>query len=722
MTGPHGSTGLTMRAFLPIRRASRLKPVEGRGPSRRAEVKAETMVSKDPLLQPYQLKHLTLRNRLMSTSHEPAYSEDGMPKDRYRLYHVEKAKGGIALTMIGGSSIVSADSPQAFGNLMAYKDEIVPWLTRIANDVHEHGAAIMIQLSHLGRRTNWNKADWLPVLAPSLVREPAHRAFPKVAEDFDIARVIRDYGAAAERCKAGGLDGIELETYGHFLDQFWSPLTNQRDDEYGGSLDNRMRFSLETLDEIRRRVGPDFIVGFRMVVDEADAEGLSAAEGMEIARRLVATGKADFINVIRGRIDSDEALSHVIPTMGTPMAPHLSLASEVKRELGVPVFHAARINDVATARHAVAEGHLDMVGMTRAHMADPHIAIKIMLGEEDQIRPCVGAAYCIDRLYEGGEALCIHNAATGREEKMPHVVTRGPGPAKKVVVVGAGPAGLEAARVSAARGHEVVLFEASPRAGGQLQLAAALSRRKEIVGIIDWRVDQCERQGVRLHFNVYAEAETVLAESPDIVVVATGGVPNTEFLKAGDDLVTTSWDLLSGAAKIGEDVLVFDDNGTHPGMSAAEMIAKSGARLEYVTPERMVAPDMGGMNYPAYIKTFTECGVKVTLFERLRAVKRQGNKLAAVLYNQYAKTTAERVVDQVVVEHGTIPADELYFALKPQSRNLGEVDYAALTDVRPQALSRNPDGAFQLFRIGDAVESRNIHAAIYDGLRLCVTF
>ncbi|GIK98251.1 MAG: N-methylproline demethylase [Alphaproteobacteria bacterium] len=678
--------------------------------------------SKDPLLQPYQLKHLTLRNRLMSTSHEPAYSEDGMPKDRYRLYHVEKAKGGIALTMIGGSTIVSPDSPQAFGNLVAYKDEIVPWLTRIADDVHEHGAAIMIQLTHLGRRTNWNKADWLPVLAPSLVREPAHRAFPKIAEDYDIRRVVRDYGDAAERVKAAGLDGIELETYGHFLDQFWSPITNRRDDEYGGSLENRMRFSLEALDEIRRRVGPDFVVGVRMVVDEADPDGLSAEEGKEIARRLVATGQVDFINVIRGRIDSDEALSHVIPTMGTPVAPHLSLASEVKRELGVPVFHAARINDVATARHAVAEGHLDMVGMTRAHMADPHIAAKIMRGEEDQIRPCVGAAYCIDRLYEGGEALCIHNAATGREATMPHVVTRGTGPARKVVVVGAGPAGLEAARVSAARGHQVVLFEAAPKPGGQLQLAAALARRKEIVGVVDWRVDQCERQGVDFRFNVYAEADTVLAEKPDMVVVATGGVPNTGFLTAGEDLVTTSWDILTGAAKIGEEVLLFDDNGTHPGMSAAEMIARSGAKLDYVTPERMVAPDMGGMNYPAYIKTFTECGVKVTLFERLRAVERRGNKLAAVLYNQYAKTTSERIVDQVVAEHGTVPADELYFALKPLSRNLGELDLAAFTEVRPQTLVNNPDGAFQLFRIGDAVESRNIHAAVYDGLRLCVAF
>jgi hypothetical protein len=225
-----------------------------------------------------------------------------------------------------------------------------------------------------------------------------------------------------------------------------------------------------------------------------------------------------------------------------------------------------------------------------------------------------------------------------------------------------------------------------------------------------------------MRFNVYAEADTVLAENPDIVIVATGGTPNTGFLKSGEDLVTTTWDLLSGAAKIGEDVLLFDDNGTHPGMSAAELIARSGAKLEYVTPERMVAPDMGGMNYPAYIKAFTECGVKVTLFERLKGVKRQGNKLAAVLYNQYAKTTSERVVDQVVVEHGSLPADELYFQLKPLSRNLGEIDYAALSDVRPQTLVNNPDGSFQLFRIGDAVESRNIHAAVYDGLRLCLPF
>ena len=263
-------------------------------------------MSNDPLMQPFRLKHLVLRNRLMSTAHEPAYTEDGMPKTRYRLYHAEKAKGGIALTMIGGSSVVAPDSPQAFGNILLYKDEVVPWLKELADDVHEHGAAVMIQITHLGRRTSWSKADWLPVIAPSYVREPAHRAFPKVMEDWDIARVVEAYADGAERVKAAGLDGLELECYGHLIDQFWSPATNKRDDEYGGPLENRMRFGLEVLAAIRERVGDDLLVGVRMVCDEDWDRGLSREEGVTIARRLAASGLIDFVNVIRGHIDTDE--------------------------------------------------------------------------------------------------------------------------------------------------------------------------------------------------------------------------------------------------------------------------------------------------------------------------------------------------------------------------------------------------------------------------------
>ena len=398
----------------------------------------------------------------------------------------------------------------------------------------------MIQITHLGRRTNWNHSDWLPVLAPRR-REPAHRSFPKEAEDWDLARIVRAYAATAERMQAAGLDGIELEAYGHFLDGFWSPATNRRTDAYGGSLDNRLRFTFEVLDAIRAAVGPDFIVGIRMVADEAWELGLSRAEGLEIGRRLVAGGQIDFINVIRGHIETDAALLDVIPIHGMPAAPHLDFAGEIKAALKIPVLHAARINDAATARHAIASGKLDLVGMTRAHIADPHIAHKVAAGREHEIRPCVGATYCLDRIYEGHEALCIHNPATGREATMPHAIATSAGPKKKVVVVGAGPAGLEAARVAAERGHGVVLFEAADEAGGQIRLAARVRRRAELLGIAEWRLAQCQQHNAVLRFSHLAEAADVLAEEPDVVIVATGGLPNTSFLEQGPELTVSSW-------------------------------------------------------------------------------------------------------------------------------------------------------------------------------------
>jgi len=680
------------------------------------------MASTDPLLQPFQLKHLTLKNRIMSTAHEPAYSEDGMPKDRYRLYHLEKAKGGIAMTMTAGSAITAEDSPAPFGNLHAYKDEIVPWLSRLADDCHAEGCAVMIQLTHLGRRTNWNKADWLPVLAPSPVREPAHRSFPKQAEDWDLDRIVTGYAESAQRMQAAGLDGIELEAYGHLLDQFWSPATNQRTDEYGGSLDNRLRFTGRVLDAIRKAVGADFIVGIRMVADEDWDKGLSREEGVEIARRLVASGAIDFLNIIRGHIETDAALQRVIPITGMRSAPHLDFAGEVRAATKFPVFHAARIADVATARHAVASGKLDMVGMTRAHIADPHIVRKVAAGLEHEIRPCVGATYCLDRIYEGHEALCIHNPATGREATMPHVITRSRGPRQKIVVVGAGPAGLEAARVSGERGHAVILFEAASQPGGQIRLAARGRRRKELIGIADWRSEQLQRLGVELRFNTFADAADVVSLEPDIAIIATGGLPQSPPLAEGETLTVSSWDILSGDAKIAEEVLLYDDNGGHPGMQAAEMIAESGSALEIVSPERFFAPEMGGLNHVSYAEAFHRAGVRVTINSRLAAVHREGNKLAAVIGSDYGPGTQTRLVDQVVVEHGTLPLEDLYFALKEQSTNRGEVDYPAFIAGRPQQIVRNPDGGFRLFRIGDAVASRNIHAAIYDALRLCKEF
>ena len=673
-------------------------------------------MSKDPLLQPYQLGHLTLRNRIMTTSHEPAYPEDGMPKDRYRAYHEERAKAGIAMAMTAGSAAVSRNSPPVFNNILAYKDEVVPWIRRLTDACHDHGAAVMIQLTHLGRRTRWDKGDWLPSISSSGHREPAHRAFPKRAEDWDIDRITTDFADAAERMKEGGMDGVEIMTHGHLLDQFISPLTNDLDGPYGGDLSGRMKLTLDVIGAIRARVGSNFILGVRYAPDEVQTGGIDEDMGIEIAQMLKASGQVDYININRGRIHTDPAMTDMIPVQGMRGSPHLDFAGRVRAATGMPTFHASRIPDVATARHAIATGQLDMVGMTRAHMADPHVVKKIIEGREEDIRPCVGATYCLDRIYGAGEALCIHNPSTGRELTQPHEITPAAQP-KNVVVVGAGPAGLEAARVAVERGHQVTVFEAASEPGGQIRLTAQSPRRREMIGIIDWRMAQCAARGVTFLFNTYAEVDDVTKLTPDVVIVATGGLPSTSAIDDGTELVTTTWDIISGDAKPGSDILIYDEAGDHAALQAAEIAAESGAEVEIMTPDRTFAPEVMAMNLTPYMRSLQAKDVTFTVAKRLKAVARDGNALRATLGTDYSDLTRTATYDQIVVNYGTEPLDDLYFELKPLSRNRGVLDQDAFLAGDPQPQGDGP-GSFQLFRIGDAISSRNTHAAIYEALRL----
>ena len=676
----------------------------------------------DPLLQSFQLKHLHLKNRIITTSHEPAYNEDGFPKDRYIAYHLERAKGGIAMTMTAGSAVVSKDSPPSFDNIHAYKDEVVPWIKKLTDTIHDHDCKIMIQLTHLGRRTSWSKGDWLPSLSSGKHREPAHKAFPKVMESWDIERIIKEYGDAAERMKEGGMDGVELEGQGHLIGQFLSPLTNELRTEYGGSLENRLRFTIEVLSDIRKKVGRDFIVGIRCVFDEVEKGGITKSEGLKIAKILSDSGLVDYLNVNKGRIHTDPILTKHIPIQGMKSAPHLEFASEIKKEIKLPIFHASKISDVATARYAISNGLVDMIGMTRGHLADPHIVTKIKEKREEDIRPCVGATYCLDRIYQGEEALCIHNAATGRELKFPNIISPST-VKKKIVVVGAGPAGLEAARIAGERGHEVVVFEAASDPGGQIRLCSKSERRKDMLGIIDWRMQQCAKKNVKFNFNVVAESQDVLDEKPHTIIIATGGMPNLELFETKKDLenVYTSWDIISGDIKLSDNILIYDEAGDHTGMQSAEIAIKEGSTVEFMTPDRLISSEIMGMNLTPYLKNLQNKKITYSIAKRLLDVSIKGNKLNALIGSDYDENFKyNSSYDQVFLNYGIKPLDELYFSLVPFSKNKGEVDYNKFIYGEEQDIIKSDNNKFNLFRIGDAVSSRNIHAAIYDALRLVI--
>jgi len=666
----------------------------------------------DPLFQPLTIKHLTLKNRIMSTSHASGMDTDGMPAEPYQRYHEEKAKGGLALTMFGGSSTVSYDSRWVEAQLRLNDDRVISYLEKFARRIHAQDCAIMCQITHLGRRADPTADHWMPTVAPSAVRETLHRSIPREIDEFDIRRIIREFGDAARRCKDAGLDGLETHAGGHLIGQFFSPDVNRRTDRYGGSVENRARFALEVHEEIRKRVGEDFLVGIRMSIGE-DRGGLSEEDAIAIAQLLEREAAIDFLNFVYGRMDTELYLAEKnMPGMTMPIAPFLPKIKRMKASVSLPVFHAARITDVATARHAIRDGILDMVAMTRAHIADPQLVNKIRRGEEDRIRPCIGASHC---MYNRPH--CIHNAAAGRETKLPQVVEQTVNKKRRIAIVGGGPAGLEAARIAAERGHQVILLEATPRLGGQILLASRADWRKDLIAIVDWRVAELEYLGVEVRLNTYAESDDVLALKPDVVIVATGGLPNFGDLD-GADLCSSTWDVLSGDVSPAKKILVYDGTGRNDAPACAKLLAEGGAEVVYATIDDQLGGELGYPERPIYRKQFYQLDIPLHPDLMLQSVRQTPKGLLATMRNELINETVEFEADQVVVERGTLPLVEIYDVLREQSTNDGVTDIDALLGSKPQP-GISSEG-FALFRIGDAVSSRSLHAALLDAYRLAV--
>lgn len=687
----------------------------------------------ETLFQPLMINKLTIRNRVVSTAHAEVYATDGgMTTERYIKYYEEKAKGGCGLSICGGSSTVSIDSPQHWwSSVNLSTDRIIPHFQNLADAVHKHGGRIMIQITHMGRRSRWDGGHWPNLLSPSGIREPVHRATCKVIEVEEINRIITDYAQAARRAQAGGLDGVELSAvHQHLIDQFWSPRVNKREDEWGGSFENRMRFGLEVLKAVRAEVGPDFVVGMRICGDEFHPDGLSHEDMQQIAKYYNDTGLVDFFGVVGSGCDTHNTLANVIPNMSYPPEPFLHLAAGIKEVVTVPVIHAQNIKDPNQAERILEAGYVDFVGMTRAHIADPHFIAKIKMNQVDQIRQCVGANYCIDRQYQGLDVLCIQNAATSREYiNMPHIIEKTTGPIRQVVVVGGGPAGMEAARVLAERGHNVTLFEKASELGGQISLAAKAPQRDQMAGITRWFALELARLNITLKLNTTADAETINALQPDLVILATGGTPFIEQNPAwGADqgLVVSSWDILNGTVAPKNNALVYDTICEFSGMSAADYLSANGSQVEIVTDDTKPGVGIGGTTFPTYYRSLYEKEVVMTADMTLEKVYPEGDQLIALLQNEYTGQQEERVVDQVVIENGIRPDEALYYELKAHSVNKGQLDIEALYEgkIQPvfeqlaQGVADNTQ-TMVLFRLGDCVSQRNVHAAIYDALRLC---
>ena len=643
------------------------------------------------LFSPCRIGAVTLKNRIYSSGHAEAMAESGRVSERLCRYHEAKARGGCALTIFGGSSSVHPSSPAAAWKQIAnHDDSVIPGYRALAEAVHRHDCLVFTQLTHLGRRAQSDPESGNVLLAPSQIPERVHREIPHELEAEQIAVLVRAFGDATRRCREAGLDGVELSmAHNHLIDQFWCPLFNERADEYGGSLENRMRFGFKVLREIRRQVGRDFVVGARISGDELTRGGLSAQDMAAIARALAASGLVDFLSIIGGGAHSYALQAAAVPNMSFAPGVYIPLAAAIKAAApGMPILHASRIVDPAHADRLVAAGQIDVVGMTRALIADPDLPRKAREGRLDDIRTCVGANEgCIDRIYQGKPVTCVQNPATGREAELGEM--RPAAVARKVIVVGGGVAGLEAARTAALRGHRVALWEKSGELGGQILLAARAPARAEYAGIVRFLAGQVRKLGVEIRLGVEATPDLMLAERPDAVVIATGShayIPPVPGIDGKH--VVTDRDVLAGDAKVGTNVVVVDDVHTEEALSTAELLLDQGKRVEVISPLFYVGQDVGITSIaPLYARLYGK-GVTLTPGTELRAV--EGSTVIVANVYSGAERRLEGV-DTVVLALGSRSIDALYRALKGQVATL--------------------------LAAGDCVAPRGVHQAILDGTR-----
>jgi 2,4-dienoyl-CoA reductase-like NADH-dependent reductase (Old Yellow Enzyme family)/thioredoxin reductase len=611
----------------------------------------------DHVLAPLTINGVTLRNRVVRTAHATGYCASGPANDTLIAYHAERARGGVGLSILETASV----HPSARGTMGVFDDAAISAYQKLMAVIRPLGMAVFQQLWHGG-------AHALPMdggvpWAPSPIASPTIGVVPLEMTTEQIATLVAAFAAAAARCRAGGLDGIELHAgHGYLLQQFLSPLTNRRHDGYGGTPDNRLRFVREIIAAVRQAVGRNYPLGIRLSVEPSPG-GLAAHDVAAIVERLDQAGEIDFFDVSLGGVLT---YPKMIGTMYEPPGYELADTAKVARATKRPTIVSGRIRSLAEANAIIARGDAALVGMTRAHIADPAIVAKTTSGRSDEIRPCIACNQgCLNRLRSPERRLgCTLNLEVGLERE--NTIARAAAP-KKIVVVGGGPAGLEAARVAALRGHRVTLFEAEAAIGGALRIAARAPNLGIVGEYLDWQAREARRLGVAIETGRRMTAGEVRALGPDAVVVATGATPRRDGFQAGSpglgvagierDHVLTVHDLLGRESVAGRSAVVVDDVGGREAIAAAEWLAERGLRVSYVTWHPSLAPSLHLSSIPdAALERLRRHDFHLHVRSVLRAVQ-PGEATIEALASGHRFTVA---ADLVVLASQPEPDQDLY--------------------------------------------------------------
>ncbi|HJV67475.1 MAG TPA: mycofactocin system FadH/OYE family oxidoreductase 2 [Geomonas sp.] len=644
------------------------------------------------LFSPLKLGTTEVKNRISFQPHLTNLAIGNLPSERQMYYWGERAKGGAGLIITEELTVHPTD--MAYEKLIdVYHKEVIPGFKKITDYVHQYDAKIFAQLNHNGQQGDGSLSR-LPVWAPSPVPDVLFRETPKEMEPEDIEEVARYYALSAIHSREGGFDGLELQ-FGHssLARQFLSPLTNYRSDEYGGSLENRMRAPLKFISAVRKAVGNDFTLGIRMCADEMIPGGLDLAQVQEICALFEASGLIDFMDL---SIATFYNLYLVEGSMHTPLGYTIPLAAGIREKIKLPVFCTGRINDPVMAEKVLASGQADMIGMCRGLICDPYLPKKAFEGRMDDIRYCIACNQgCIGRIGMNKPIGCVQNPAVGREKSWGEGTLEKAAVRKKVTIVGGGPAGMWAAKMAGRRGHDVTLLDKNENLGGQVLTAMKGVGRDEFGVIARNEKSQVDKAGVKVKLGVEATAEQVLADKPDVVIIATGSKPKTHPVGGADGpSIYNVWQVLNGQADLGDNVCLIDYDGHHRASATAEFLANQGKKVHMITSSLFIGAELGPTQ-DLYLTRQRLLQKGVTFTPDIAVIEVAGEQGAKTVkgFNVYSNIWDQwGPYDSLVLAMGQKADDALYLELK------GKVP--------------------ELFRIGDSVAPRKVDMAIWEGHRV----